>query len=65
MLEIIAIVLLFCNKDGSKKGVINGICIAGLILTILLGIFWSPFYLLDAIVYIVCMLIGNSQGKTK
>ena len=65
MLEIIVIVLLCCNGDGSKKGVINGLCIAGLILSALLGIFWTPFAFIDTFLYIIFMLIGNNQGGGK
>ena len=65
MLEIIVIVLLCCNGDGSKKGVINGLCIAGLMLTVLLGIFWTPWAYLDMLLYIIFMLIGNNQGGSK
>ena len=63
MLEIIVIVLLFCNKDGSKKGIINGLCIAGLILSVVLGLFWNAFAFLDTLLYVIFMLIGNAQGS--
>ena len=63
MIELIVIVLLCCNKDGSKKGVINGLCIAGLILSVILGIFWSLYAFIDTFLYIVFMLIGNAQGS--
>ena len=62
MLEIIVIVLLCCNGDGSKKGVINGLCIVGLILSIVLAIFWNVFAFLDTLLYVIFMLIGNAQG---
>lgn len=62
MLELIIIVLLCCNKDGSKKGIINGLCIAGLLLSVLLGIFWTPYAYIDTFLYIIFMLIGNAQG---
>ena len=65
MIEIIVLVLLFCNGDGSKKGVINGLCIAGLILSVILGIFWTPYAFIDTLVYVVFMLIGNAQGGNK
>ena len=65
MIELIVIVLLCCNGDGSKKGVINGLCIAGLILTLLLSIFWTPWAVLDMLLYIVFMIIGNLQGGSK
>ena len=63
MLEIIVIVLLFCNKDGSKKGIINGLCIAGLILSVVLGLFWNAFAFFDTLLYVIFMLIGNAQGS--
>ena len=62
MLELIVIVLLCCNKDGSKKGVINGLCIVGLILSVLLGIFWTPWAYADMLLYIIFMIIGSAQG---
>ena len=65
MLEIIIVVLLFCNGDGSKKGVINGLCIAGMILATILTIFWTPWASLDLLLYIIFMLIGNTQGGNK
>ena len=65
MIELIVIVLLCCNGDGSKKGVINGLCIAGLILSVLLGIFWTPYAYIDTLIYVIFMLIGNAQGGSK
>ena len=63
MIEIIVIVLLCCNGDGSKKGIINGLCIVGLVLSILLGAFWTPLAFIDTFLYGIFMLIGNTQGK--
>ena len=65
MIEIIVIVLLCCNGDGSKRGVINGFCIAGLILSVILAIAWTPFAWIDTFAYIIFMLIGNNQGDRK
>ena len=63
MIEIIIIVLLCCNKDGSKRGAINVLSIIGLILSIVLGIFWSPLAFLDTLLYLIFLLIGNCQGR--
>ena len=65
MIELIVIVLLCCNGDGSKKGVINGLCIAGIILSVVLAFVWTPYAWIDTFLYIIFMLIGNAQGGNK
>ena len=65
MIELIVIVLLFCNNDGSKRGVINGLCIVGIILSVILTFVWTPFAWIDTVLYIIFMLIGNNQGGSE
>ena len=62
MIEIIVLVLLFCNKDGSKRGVINALCIIGMFLSIILGIIWTPYAYIDTAIYLIFVLIANAQG---
>lgn len=63
MLEIIIIVLLFCNKDGSKTNVIYGLCVAGMILSTILCFVWTGFAALDLFLYIIFALIAGVQKK--
>lgn len=65
MLEVALIVLVCCNKDGSKKKAITTIGIIGIVGGILLTIFWNIFAIIDVVLYAVLMIIGLNQGKKK
>ena len=65
MLEIVLIVLLCINFDGSKKKAINIIGIIGFTLTLILAIFWNKLLFLDVVLYAALLTIGNFQGKNK
>lgn len=65
MLEVALIVLVCCNKDGSKKKAILIISIIGIICSVLLTLFWNIFCLLDLILYVILLAVGMNQGKKK
>lgn len=62
MIEIIVIVLLCLNKDGSKRTAINVLCFIGIILTCVLAVAWSALAFADTFLYVIFLIIGNLQG---
>ena len=65
MLEVALIVLVCCNKDGSKKKAILVISIIGIIAAVLLTLFWNIFCLIDLILYVILLAVGMNQGPKK
>lgn len=65
MLEVALIVLVCCNKDGSKKKAITIIGIIGIVGGILLTLFWNMFCAIDVALYVVLLVVGLNQGPKK
>ena len=65
MLEVALIVLVCCNKDGSKKKAITIIGIIGIVCGTLLTLFWNMFCALDVALYVVLLVVGLNQGPKK
>lgn len=65
MLEVALIVLVCCNKDGSKKKAITIISIIGIVFGVLLTLFWNMFCALDVALYVVLLVVGLNQGPKK